>query len=171
MKEIRLGELPPQYRFILNPLEDVRFSTCPECRQRTLVRKIPLVVHVNPTHPVVINKQCRYCPECDLLIAHQDELEPLMVLSFQEQFPEVIGNDYLVLGTLDKSAWRQRDKEPLEMANIPAKLHDFKEYLSLDYTPAGWYPEDQPPEPRPAPPLSKPTGWQRQEEAQPPHSG
>lgn len=156
------------YRFLLNSLEEARFTSCPECHQRTLLRKIPLVVHVDPRNPVVLNKQCRYCPDCDLLIVHQDELEPLLVLSLQKQFSEVIGNDYLVLGTLDKSTWRRRDKELIDMERLPEKLHDFKEYLSLDYTPAGWYPADQTPARRPAPPLSKPTGWQRQEDAQTP---
>jgi hypothetical protein len=161
----QLGKLQPLYRFVLNPLEEVRFSTCPECRLRTLLRKVPLLVHVDPIHPVLLNKRCRYCSDCDLLIVHQDELEPLLVMSFEEQQPEIIGNDYLVLGTVDKSIWRRRDKEPLTMENIPARLHDFKEYLSLSsYIPAGWYHKDQLPSPRPAPPPSKPTGWQRQGE-------
>lgn len=159
----RLGKLPPLYRFILNPFEEVRFSICPECSRRTLARKVPLVVHVNPVHPIVFNKKCRYCPDCDLLIVHQDELEALLVASFQERDPEIIGNDYLVLGTMDKSTWRQREKPPLTMGNIPEKLHDFKEYLSLTFIPGGWYPKDKQLALRTAPPLTKPTGWQHQD--------
>ncbi|MBC8496936.1 MAG: hypothetical protein ISS57_05755 [Anaerolineales bacterium] len=156
----QLGKLPPLYRFISNPFEDVRFSTCPECSQRTLLRKVPLVVHVDPIHPVVLNKHCRYCPDCDLLIAHQDELEKLLVFTFQQRAPEVIGNDYLVLGTVDKATWRKQQKEPIPMGRLPELLHDFKEVLTLQYAPGGWYPNDQPPAPREAPPPAKSAGWQ-----------
>ena len=43
----QFGKLPPLYRFILNPFPDVCFSTCPECSQKTLLRKVPLAVHVD----------------------------------------------------------------------------------------------------------------------------
>jgi hypothetical protein len=36
---------------------------------------VPLIIHVDPHNPVVIHKSCRYCPPCDLLIAHQDEVK------------------------------------------------------------------------------------------------
>jgi hypothetical protein len=146
----RLGKHPPLYRFILNPYTDVRFSSCPECSGRTLLRKVPLAVHVDPHHPVVLNKRCRYCPDCDILIAHQDELEHMLVLTFEKNNPDVVGEDYLVLGTFDKSTWRRRKKEPLQMSNLPEYLHDFKEYLQVKYTPAHWGPaHEQDPEQRP----------------------
>ncbi|MEW6405009.1 MAG: hypothetical protein AB1649_24700 [Chloroflexota bacterium] len=157
---MQLGKLPPLYLFILNPYDDVRFSTCPECSQHTLLRKVPLIVHVDPIHPVILNKHCRYCPVCDLLIVHQDELEHLLVLTFEQRAPEVIGNDYLVLGTVDKATWRKQKKEPIPMGQLPELLHDFKEVLKLQYVPGGWYPGDQPPAPREAPPPAKSTGWQ-----------
>src|SRR5438105_15688393 len=71
----RLGKQPPRYRFFLNPYTDVRFTTCPQCRGKTRQRKLPLVIHIDPLQFVALNKACRYCPRCDLLIAHQDELE------------------------------------------------------------------------------------------------
>jgi hypothetical protein len=134
----RLGQAPPLYRFILNPYADVRFSSCPECRRRTLLRKVPLAVHVDPHHPTMLNKRCRYCPDCDLLICHQDELEHMLFQAFEKRTPEIIGNDYLVLGTFDKATWRQREKETLRMEDLPTYLHDFKEYLNLEYAPADW---------------------------------
>ena len=156
----QLGKLHPLYRFILNPHDDVRFSTCPECSQRTLLRKVPLVVHVDPLHPVILNKHCRCCPDCDLLIIHQDELEHQLVLTFEQRAPDVIGNDYLVLGTVDKATWRKQKKESLLMNQLPEYLHDFNEYLDIHYAPAGWYPKDQPPAPREALPATKSIGWQ-----------
>jgi hypothetical protein len=78
-KDPKTWKLPPMYRFVLNPHTDVRFSTCPDCSQRTLLRKVPLVVHVQPHNPMLLNKHCRFCPDSDLLIVHQDELEAMLV--------------------------------------------------------------------------------------------
>ena len=147
-----------QYRFILNPFEDVRFSTCPECSQRTLLRKVPLAVHVDPHHSILLNKHCRYCPDCDLMIAHKDEIEHLLVITFEQRNSGVIGNDYLILGSVDKSTWRKQQKAPIPMGELIGYLHDFKEYLTLSYTLSGWYREDQPPVLRKTPP-PKPTAF------------
>ena len=96
----RLGKQPPRYRFFLNPYTDVRFTTCPQCCGKTRQRKLPLVIHVDPLQLVALNKTCRYCPACDLLIAHQDELEAWLTAFFSEHRPEIVGNDYLLLGGL-----------------------------------------------------------------------
>ena len=140
---IRFGKLSLRYRFILNPHADLRCSTCPECDGKTLVRKVPLVVTVLPDQMATINKHCRYCPQCDILIAHQDELERMLVLSFEKRAPELIGNKYLVLGTLEPAVWRKRDKEDVLIANLPDSVHDFIERLELEYIPAHWGPADE----------------------------
>jgi hypothetical protein len=134
----QFGSLPPLYRFILNPYKDARFTTCPNCNGKTLIRKVPLFIHVQPVHPTTINKHCRYCPKCDILIAHQDELEHMLLLTYEKRNPEIVGNKYLVLGTLDLPSWRKRGKEPLSVDNIQDNIHDFKEYLNVEYTPAHW---------------------------------
>lgn len=139
----QIGKLPPMYRFILNPHTDVRFSTCPNCEGKMLIRKVPLFIHVQPHHPTAINKHCRYCPKCDLLIVHQDELEHMLALTYEKRQPEIIGNEYLVLGTLEPSSWRKRDKEPLLMENMLDHVHSFKEWLDVKYTPASWGPVDK----------------------------
>jgi hypothetical protein len=54
-----------------------------------------------------LNKTCRYCPHCDLLIAHQDDVEHLLASIFTELRPEIVGNTYLVVGTLDKTIWKR----------------------------------------------------------------
>ena len=139
----QIGKLPPMYRFILNPHAQARFSTCPSCEGKMSIRKVPLFIHVQPHYPTTINKHCRYCPKCDLLIVHQDELEQMLALTFEERQPDVIGNEYLVLGTLEPSSWRKREKEPLLMENVLDHVHDFKERLEVHYTPAGWGPADK----------------------------
>ncbi len=162
----QFGKLPPLYRFALNPYEDVRFSTCPECGQRTLLRKVPLVIHIEPVHPMILNKRCRYCPDCDLMITHKDELEHWLAVSFQERAPEIIGNDYLILGTVEKATWRKQNKEPIPMGDLPAYLHDFKEYLQIARSPGGWYPEEDVPIFRDESPPTEKAGRSAQENSQ-----
>jgi hypothetical protein len=137
------GKLPPLYRFILNPHPETRFSTCPNCGGKTAIRKVPLFIIVKPDYPMTINKHCRYCPKCDILIAHQDELERMLVLAYEKRIPKIIGNPYLVLGTLEPSSWRKREKELLSLGTIEEHVHDFKGYLDVEYAPAHWGPADE----------------------------
>ena len=135
----RLGKQPPRHRFFLNPYPDVRFTVCPRCSGKTRLRKLPLVVHVEPLELVVLNKGCRFCPACDLLIAHQDELEALLAAVFSERKPEIIGNDYLVLGTVDRSVWRQRIRTPLVVQDALDQLQEFKQVMRFELAPR-WIP-------------------------------
>jgi hypothetical protein len=97
-KRRQLGELEPRYRFFLNPYRDERFTRCPTCDQQTKARKYPFFVHVDPLEPVILNMTGRYCPDCDLLILHQDRVEGLLARLFAHYKPELMGNDYLVMG-------------------------------------------------------------------------
>jgi hypothetical protein len=99
----RFGQLEPQYNFALNPYPDARFSKCPDCEQKTRQRELPLLTHVDPMHLIALNYTCRYCPDCDLLITHQGEIEELLAALFVEDDPSVIGNDYLMIGTVGRS--------------------------------------------------------------------
>lgn len=100
-------------------------------------RKLPLVIHVDPLHPICLNYTCRYCPACDLLIAHQNEIEHLLTALFEQHAPQAIGNDYLVLGTVDHDFWKQGTKTPHSVQNLVDNLHDFKQVLT--FKPAyGW---------------------------------
>ena len=134
---IQIGKQPPRYRFFLNPYEDMRFTRCPQCDNKMHQRKLPLVIHVDPTYMLSLNKTCRYCPHCDLLIAHQDDLEHFLASFFSEHQPEVIGNDYLVLGTMDKQVWKHAAQQPMNMEEMLEVLHDFKEVVTFKVT-GGW---------------------------------
>jgi hypothetical protein len=133
----QLGKQPPRYRFFLNPYEDLRFTRCPQCEGKTRQRKLPLVIHVDPMFVLSLNKTCRYCPYCDLLIAHQNDVEHFLASYFSEQKPEVVGNDYLVLGTEDRPAWKRGTQQQLSMKEMIEELHDFKEVLTFKVT-GGW---------------------------------
>jgi hypothetical protein len=121
----------------LNPYTDVRFTNCPQCSKKMRQRKLPLVIHVDPMQLLALNKTCRYCPACDLLIAHQDEIEALLATFFGEQRPEIVGNDYLVVGTEDRADWLRGMKSPQSIENALACLHDFTEVVQ--FKPASYW--------------------------------
>ncbi len=106
-KRLQFGGLPPRYSFVFNPYPDMRISSCPYCAKKTGQRKIPLLIHIKPLHLIALNYTCRYCAECDLLIAHRHEVEHLLTALFRKYDPAAVGNDYLVTGTVEKKAWRE----------------------------------------------------------------
>ncbi|MEW6493871.1 MAG: hypothetical protein AB1589_15380 [Cyanobacteriota bacterium] len=138
----RLGKKPTRHKFFLNPYQDARFTSCPKCDGKTKLRKFPLFIHVNPLQPIVLNKTCRYCPYCDLIIAHQDEIEQQLAYLFMQQQPEMIGNDYLVIGTLDKADWRRSMKKPLTFEEMRDCLYDFKKVMSFEPARYTWVKDD-----------------------------
>ena len=109
----RLGKQALRYRFFLNPYRDARFSKCPQCANKTGQRKLPLFIHIDPKQPLLLNKTCRYCPHCDLLIAHQNELDEIITRVITVLDPEIVGNQYLVIGTLDRADWKRIDQQKL----------------------------------------------------------
>ena len=129
IKKKRSFVKPERYRFFLNPYSDARFSRCPECDRSTRIVKLPIFIHVDPDNPVVLNKSCRFCSGCDLLIAHKDELESQLANMFFQRRPDVIGNEYLVIGTFDKTDWERGRKHPVEFDEIASLLYVFKEVL------------------------------------------
>jgi len=131
----RLGKQPPRYRFCLNPYSDVRFTTCPQCGKKTRQRKLPLVIHIDPQQLIALNKTCRYCPTCDLLIAHQDEIEAFLAAFFGEQRPEIVGNNYLVVGTEDRADWLRGMKTTQTIPDLLEHLHDFAEVVQIKPAP------------------------------------
>ena len=109
-------------------------------------RKVPLLIHVDPAHLIALNYTCRYCGNCDLLIAHKHEVEHLLTSLFVRYEPTAIGNDYLVLGTMDKRVWREGMKQPKAVEEARAHVHDFRTYYEeLRLKQRGWYPSDQEP--------------------------
>ncbi len=151
-QKTRFGELEPKYKFALNPYPDQRFSKCPHCGQKTGQRKRPLLIHIDPMHLVALNYTCRYCSRCDMLIAHQHEIERLLTHLFAERDPAVIGNDYLILGTAERKAWREGLNQPTSVPEMRAHIHDFKSYHTIQMSQGGWFPAGQKPPLRTPPP-------------------
>lgn len=143
----------PRHGFIINPYPDHRASSCPACAKRTVQRKVPLVILVEPSCLVTLAYTCRYCRECDLLIAHQHEVEHYLTLLFRGVEPELVGNPYQIAGTLDLDFWRRQGARPLDPATVLARYSLFDAYYSeLRITRGGWYPDGQKPPVREPPP-------------------
>jgi hypothetical protein len=143
----QFGGLPPKYSFVINPYHDLRFSRCPYCEHKTGQKKIPLLIHIKPVHSIALNYTCRYCPKCDLLIVHKHDLEHLLTEMFRKYNPEAIGNEYLIVGTVEKSAWREGLHHPKAGTEILPHVSDFTEYYKeLRVTHRGWFPPGQKPQ-------------------------
>lgn len=127
----RFGKKTPQHKFFLNPYADLRYTKCPKCDGKTKLRKLPLFIHIIPDQPVALNKTCRYCPSCDLLIAHKDELDELLAKMFAQYRPEIVGNDYLVIGTIERKDWKEGEMLR-KIDEIKAIVHDFKKHLDFE---------------------------------------
>jgi hypothetical protein len=131
----RLGKQAPRYRFFLNPHSDVRFTSCPQCRRKTRLRKLPLVISIAPVQLVALNKSCRYCPPCDLLIAHRDEIDEFLAALFGQSWPAFAADSYLVVGTEDRAAWRRGMRTSLTVQDALDSLHDFAEVVRFERAP------------------------------------
>jgi len=135
----RLGKQPPRYKFFLNPYQDARFTRCPKCDAKTRQKKLPLVIHIDDWGMFVLNKTCKFCPGCQLLIAHQDELEGYLAAFFEQQAPNIVGNDYLVIGTLDRADWKRGAQGTVTTEDMIERLHDFEDVLRFKLAPH-WVP-------------------------------
>ena len=128
-----------KYYFFLNPYKDCAFAKCPKCDKGTKIRKFPLVIHVDPHQIILLNKKCRYCVNCDLIIARKSEVESLMVTCLEKVNPDVIGNDYLTMGVVDRKDWKEGNSGKLDSAQILDRAYFFKNMLKFELVPGGWY--------------------------------
>jgi hypothetical protein len=134
-----MGSLPARYSFVLNPHVRERFTKCPNCNSLTRLRKLPLVVHVghlDGPRLVLLNKSCRLCVVCETLIVHRAELERVITASGFSAAAD--GQDYVVLGTIDRRTWRRGIAGDAQLADIRAHMADFKKYLKVEVAPPDW---------------------------------
>ena len=133
-----------RHNFFLNPYPQEAFTKCPKCGQKTKLRKVPLVIHIEPQQLLTLNKTCRFCPSCDLLIAKQFEIEQLIAAGCATSKPQIIGNDYLVFGTMDRKDWLASKRGDMPSSEFIARVYLFKDLLHFEIIPAGWYPTAKP---------------------------
>ena len=121
----------------MNPYKDAAFTKCPKCESNTRIRKFPLVIHIDPQQLLLLNKKCRYCVKCDLIIAKKSEVESLMVASFEESKSEIIGNDYLVMGVAERRDWLESKKGKMSQIQTIEHMFVFKDVLDFELVKAG----------------------------------
>lgn len=145
-KRSQFGGLAPKYNFMLNPYPNLRVSKCPFCEKKTGQRKIPLLIHVDPMYLIALNYTCRYCKTCNLLVAHKHIMEHLLAEMFRETDSCAVGNEYLIIGTVEKTAWREGLYQPKALAEMQPHVRDFVEYYKeMRVSRSGWYPTGQEP--------------------------
>lgn len=143
-RNTRIGKLPPRYSFILNPHEGTRLSKCPRREKLTYPRKFAFFIHVDEWGPMALGKTCKYCSRCELIMMHQNEVEAALAISFSRIAPKMIGNEYMVLGTIEKKVWQAGLKQPgSSMEETLKHTADFKKVYDLGFQPAGWYPANE----------------------------
>jgi len=128
-----------RYRFFLNPYKDAAFTRCPRCENKTNLRKFPLVIHIEPRQLFALNKTCRYCTRCELIIARKSEVEALMTAAFETARPEVVGNKYFVFGVLERKDWQQAKQGTLLESETVERVVVFKDVLSFELVGGGWH--------------------------------
>jgi hypothetical protein len=70
-------------------------------------------------------------------------LEAQLVIHVYKHFPADVGNDYLVMGTMERAAWNENWRNPKPLPEILNAITDFQEVLTINVRPAGWYPRDE----------------------------
>ena len=132
-----------RHYLFLNPYLDTAFTRCPKCEEKTKIRKYCLVIHIDPKQLLSLNKSCRYCPECDLIIVKHAELKGILTAFCEQNAPEIAGNDFFVLGTMDRKDWKKGQTEEMSQQEAIKRLFPFKDAWKFEVIPAGWYPKEQ----------------------------
>lgn len=149
MANVRFGNQPPRYSFLLNPYSDERLSKCPICRKPTYLRKFALMIHIEEWGLMALGKTCRYCPRCELIMAHQDELEAELANVSIQIAPEAFGNEYTVFGTIEKKVWQQQiGGKGLPPEETLRHVAEFSKVFTLEVKRGGRYPAEKEPQKR-----------------------
>ena len=126
----------PRHHVFINPRSDAAFTRCPKCDYPTRLRKFPLVVHLAPVNrPAVINKTCRYCIACDLIIIRRLDFDPLVGSLIGRAIDLLEEEPYLPLGTMDREGWKQVSIGLLTTGDLPDIIIPFKNRWNFEPVP------------------------------------
>ena len=124
-----------KYNFFLNHYTDSAFTRCPKCDGKTKVKKFPLVIFIEKIKFVLnLNKTCKYCPYCELIIAKKEELKPMA-----ESYGVKV-NDFFIYGTLPIEIYRRYENQQMNLKGFDKVAIPFKDVWNFEVQPAGWYP-------------------------------
>ncbi|MCP4415079.1 MAG: hypothetical protein GY805_00555 [Chloroflexi bacterium] len=65
-----------------------------------------------------------------------------MVYSMEQVDPTLIGNEYLIVGTVERKGWRESRKQPGNYDVIFDNMHDFKEVVVFELAHWEWVLDD-----------------------------
>lgn len=114
--------------FFLNPYDNWRHTRCPRCDAKTRPRRRNVVILIDPNALCLTGTDCRYCPDCDLLIAHADLIQQSLTHLMRPSMPDIVGTDYVVLGMIETPAMQGRGPGPVEHEWAMARLKRFRAY-------------------------------------------
>ena len=124
-----------KYYFFLNLYKEYAFTKCPKCDGKTKVKKFPLVIFIEKIKSILnLNKTCKYCPYCELIIAKTEELKPIA-----EAYGVKI-EDFFICGTIPREIYKQYENQQINSKNFNKMVMPFKDFLEFTIQPAGWYP-------------------------------
>lgn len=134
----------PKYKFYLNSYDFYKWSRCLECDGKTKLRKFCLVIHYeekkkNFMQLISLNKSCKFCPYCELIIGQKSELDELLdqIITFLNL--KFNPKNYIVFGTMEKKDWKKSQDESLSQKEAIKLVHRFKDILEFEIRPGGWY--------------------------------
>ena len=124
-----------KYQFFLNPYTEYAFTKCPKCDGKTKVKKFPLVIFIEKIKFVLnLNKTCKYCPYCELIIAKKEELKPIA------EAYDVKIEDFFIYGTLPIEIYKQYENKQINPKGFDKMAIPFKDVWKFKVQPAGVYP-------------------------------
>ena len=66
-----------------------------------------------------------------------------MAACFEQSKPEIIGNNYLVMGVAERRDWLESKKGKMPQSETIERILVFKDVLNFQNVHAGWYHEDE----------------------------
>lgn len=134
MSKPHIGAKSPRYLLFLNPYRDVRFTRCPKCQRLTNLRKFAFLIHIDEKGLVALGKTSRFCPHCELIIVHQDEIEPEIANIASRPLSKLLSTQYVVIGTIPVPLWKSALRNRLSVETVRHLASDFKHHLK--YSPS-----------------------------------
>jgi len=62
-----------------------------------------------------------------------------MAASFENRDPSIIGNKYLIFGTMDRNDWEKYSNAPTNPSTAIDQVYVFKDVLKFELQQPGWY--------------------------------
>ncbi len=66
-----------------------------------------------------------------------------MAARFEQSKPEIIGNNYLVMGVAKRRDWLESKNGKMPQGETIERMLVFKDVLNFELVPAGWYREGE----------------------------